>query len=157
MTTKDKVRSTEEALSVVDTLKLALEALEHEAEISNDDAYRRERDVIREALAEQPAHQEPVAWHVIDPFGKIVATEKDAIRGWARIQGYKPTVESLLGFQEQGWRVVPTSPPNVPPARASKPWVGLTDEERNAIGRHHAYVDNIIRATEAKLKEKNDF
>lgn len=50
-----------------------------------------------------------------------------------------------------------TSPPNVPPARASKPWVGLTDEERNAIGRHHAYVDNIIRATEAKLKEKNDF
>ena len=56
-----------------------------------------------------------------------------------------------------------TSPPNVPPARASKsrsdvkPWAGLTDEERNAIGRHHAYVDNIIRATEAKLKEKNDF
>ncbi|NDH05266.1 hypothetical protein EBX93_04980 [bacterium] len=42
-----------------------------------------------------------------------------------------------------------TSPP------ASKPWVGLTDEERNAIGRHHAYVDNIIRATEAKLWEKN--
>ena len=38
---------------------------------------------------------------------------------------------------------------------ASKPWVGLTDEERNAIGRHHAYVDNIIRATEAKLREKN--
>jgi hypothetical protein len=34
-------------------------------------------------------------------------------------------------------------------------WVGLTDEERNTIGRHHAYVDNIIRATEAKLKEKN--
>ena len=38
---------------------------------------------------------------------------------------------------------------------ASKPWVGLTDEERNAIGRHHAYVDNIIRAIEAKLREKN--
>lgn len=35
-------------------MKLALEALEHEAEIGNDDAYRRERDVIREALADQP-------------------------------------------------------------------------------------------------------
>jgi hypothetical protein len=38
---------------------------------------------------------------------------------------------------------------------AQRQWVGLTDEERNTIGRHHAYVDNIIRATEAKLKEKN--
>ena len=34
-------------------------------------------------------------------------------------------------------------------------WEGLTDEERNTITRHHAYVDNIIKATEAKLKEKN--
>jgi hypothetical protein len=41
-----------------------------------------------------------------------------------------------------------------PPA-AQRQWVGLTDEERNTITRHHAYVDNIIRATEAKLKEKN--
>jgi hypothetical protein len=37
---------------------------------------------------------------------------------------------------------------------AQRQWKGLTDEERNTIGRHHAYVDNIIRATEAKLKEK---
>ena len=36
----------------IDALKLALEALEHEAETGNDDAYRRERDVIREALAD---------------------------------------------------------------------------------------------------------
>ena len=35
-------------------------------------------------------------------------------------------------------------------------WVGLTDEERNTITRHHAYVDSIIKATEAKLKEKNN-
>jgi hypothetical protein len=35
------------------------------------------------------------------------------------------------------------------------PWKGLTDEERNTITRHHAYVDDIIKATEAKLKEKN--
>ena len=40
----------------------------------------------------------------------------------------------------------------VPPQRT---WVDLTDEERNTITRHHAYVDNIIRATEAKLRSKN--
>lgn len=34
-------------------------------------------------------------------------------------------------------------------------WVGLTDDERNLIGRSHAYVSNIISAVEAKLKEKN--
>jgi hypothetical protein len=38
---------------------------------------------------------------------------------------------------------------------ARKPWVGLTDDERNLISRSHAYVDMIIRAAEAKLKEKN--
>lgn len=40
-------------------------------------------------------------------------------------------------------------------AMAKRDWVGLVDEERNTIGRHHTYVDNIIRATEAKLREKN--
>jgi len=40
-------------------------------------------------------------------------------------------------------------------AAAEREWVGLTDGERNTISRHHAYVDNIIKATEAKLKEKN--
>ena len=40
--------------------------------------------------------------------------------------------------------------------RPQRTWVGLTDEERNTITRHHAYVDSIIKATEAKLKEKNN-
>jgi hypothetical protein len=40
-------------------------------------------------------------------------------------------------------------------AQPQREWVGLTDGERNTISRHHAYVDNIIKATEAKLKEKN--
>lgn len=34
-------------------------------------------------------------------------------------------------------------------------WVDLTNEERNTIWRNNVYVDNIIRATEAKLKQKN--
>ena len=64
---------------------------------------------LREALA-QP-EQEPVEWNVIDPAGNILATEKNAIRGWARVDGYKLTVEGLLGLHELGWRVLPTSPP----------------------------------------------
>ena len=44
-------------------LKLALEALEHEAEVGNDDAYRKEREAIREALA-QPS-QETVGWKLV--------------------------------------------------------------------------------------------
>ena len=67
---------------------------------------------LREALA-QP-EQEPVAWNVIDPTGNILATEKNAIRGWARVNGYKPTVEGLLGLHELGWRVLPTSLPAAP-------------------------------------------
>ena len=55
--------------------------------------------------------QEPGAWSVIDPAGNILATEKNAIRGWARVNGYKLTVEGLLGLHELGWRVLPTSPP----------------------------------------------
>ncbi len=42
-----------------EALKLTLEALEHEADKGNDDAYKVERDAIKEALA-QP-EQEPVA------------------------------------------------------------------------------------------------
>jgi hypothetical protein len=58
--------------------------------------------------------QELGYWHVIDSAGNIVASETNAIRGWARIAGsYKPTVEGLLGFHDQGWRVVPAPPPPV--------------------------------------------
>lgn len=41
-------------------------------------------------------------------------------------------------------------------SKAQREWIGLTNDERNLIGRSHAYVDDIIKATEAKLKEKNN-
>lgn len=101
----------------------------------------------------EPA-QEPVAWNVIDPLGKVVATETNAVRGWARIDGYKPTVEGLLGFHEQGWRVVPAAPQ--PPAQ--REWVRLTDEEIDAAWpspKGTNSVRMVARIIEAKLKEKN--
>ena len=85
---------------------------------------------IKQALA-APV-QEPEYWNVIDPAGNIVASETDAIRGWARIAGsYKPTVEGLLGFHDQGWRVLP----KVTPPAAQRQWVGLTDEMVTAAAR----------------------
>jgi len=47
-------------------------------------------------------------WRLITPEGNIAATETTCIRAWARIDGYKPTVEGLLGYEEKGWRVTPT-------------------------------------------------
>jgi hypothetical protein len=72
----------------------------------------------KNAAAQPTPVREPEYWNVIDPAGNIVASETDAIRGWARIAGsYKPTVEGLLGFHDQGWRVLPkVTPPAAQPA-----------------------------------------
>ncbi len=75
--------------------------------------------------------QEPEYWNVIDPAGNIVASETDAIRGWARIAGgYKPTVEGLLGFHDQGWRVLPKATPT-----AAQPAPVQSAEERSSVER----------------------
>jgi hypothetical protein len=39
--------------------------------------------------------------------------------------------------------------------KAQRQWVDLTNEQRSAIIRHHSFADDIIRVTEAKLKELN--
>jgi hypothetical protein len=133
-----------------ETLKLALEALKQIDEAMPFPVAKLAQKVIKEALAEP--EQEPVAWNVIDPTGKIVATEMNSVRGWARIEGYKPTVEGLLGFHEQGWRVVPTTPPQ-------RTWVGLTDEEKASFWTADQMTqkewDELFVAIEDKLREKN--
>ncbi len=53
--------------------------------------------------------EEDCGWGLINPQGQVVAIEKDAIRAWARIAGFKPTLEACLGFHELGWRVMPAS------------------------------------------------
>ena len=100
------------------------------------------------APPQRKPEQEPVAWNVVDPTGKIVATEMNSVRGWARIEGYKKTVEGLLGFHEQGWRVVPTTPPQ-------REWVGLTDEEKHDCYLRIDIWSRCYEMIEAKLREKN--
>ena len=116
--------------------RMALEALEYyqhrkiEWDYSDDAAIT----AIREALAEQPAQQEPVAWkHPVtaDVFSTYAMAKKACCVGQEPIPLY-------------------TSPQR-------KPWVGLTLDEKHALndalnlnGRF-AVIDTI----EAKLKEKN--
>ena len=99
MTTKDEA------------LKLALEALEWINRVNAMDfEYQRKAreslNAIYEALAEQPAQQEPVAWMYEDMMGLV----------GVRVQKEKPIVARPV-------TPLYTSPP------AQRTWVGLTDEE----------------------------
>ena len=128
----------------IEALKLALEALEQIAayrpltfaECSDAEAVMRIAEnaipYLQEALAEQPAQQEPVAW-------------KDKTYGNLHHQDFGNSIPLY------------TSPPNVPTARASKPWVGLTDEEILIMSRYDLEYAALIGEVQRKLKEKNDF
>ena len=61
----------------IETLKLALEALEHEANIGNDNAYQRERDALRAAIVEAEK-QKPVAWYYEIDQSKAIAFAPDS-------------------------------------------------------------------------------
>lgn len=129
-----------------EALKLALEALEFYYDLYKEKGDANAITAIKAVLA-QP-EQEPVAWNVVDPTGKIVATEMNSVRGWARIEGYKPTVEGLLGFHEQGWRVVPTTPPQ-------RKWVGLDDEDMKELRETNLHLLYGAMWAARKLREKN--
>ena len=114
-----------------EALKLALEALE---EISSQYMSLTKKGcmalaAIEEALAEQPAQQqEPVAVYVGETWcGSVVRLYEDL-----------PLETPLY-----------TSPP------ASKPWVGLTDEEFQWIYDNGRTPAGMIEMAEAKLREKN--
>ena len=129
-----------------EALRLALEALEHEAEIGNDDAYRTERDAIREALAEQPAQQQAWPEHELrnaiglmrqqdeqNGFGNFAVAIK-ALEGLlASLQPAQepPTVAELRcvcgaewEWRNRDWELVATPPASKPDFKAFKEWAG---------------------------------
>ena len=109
-----------------------------------------------DALAEQPAQQqEPVAWMHTKIEGVAV-----------------PHRPADLDKHPDRWEALYKTPPPCPTCEAlartvmldqtyhdaqRKPWVGLTDEEIQKIWRNseHMTVNQVCRAIEAKLKEKN--
>ena len=98
----------------VDTLTLSQEAI----------------TALREALAEQPAQQEPFGYFKAEPFGWTDCAETD---------------EEAVALYER------------PPAQRT--WVGLTDEEITDIWAESSpyyHEDDFARAIEAKLRSKNE-
>ena len=146
----------DEALRVERALKLALEALESlfSGKADQDRAKRCSDAItaIREALAEQPAQQRidyraecwPESPHY-KPAPLAEPAQQQEPVAW--IEGDDP----ILTWFKTETDAIPlyTSPP------ASKPWVGLTDNEKKEIERLSVYVEGAIRHTEAKLREKN--
>ena len=168
-----------------EALKQALELLAV-ATYQSPDLQQKRTDVINaglSVLAEQPAQkQEPKRWAVFCSEcrkewsvsyphpGKSICAECDAKAGAQQqepvsvmtVLHLKDRTEIGYGPASAGYDLptgeykLYTSPP------ASKPWVGLTDEERNKIWRDvigwgdpsHDDED-LMKAIEAKLKERN--
>ena len=121
-----------------EALKLALEALEQIDDAMPFPVAKLAQKVIREALAEQPAQQqEPCGWRMRHNGVWAYSFTKDA---WDFIYAVSPAARKAARDN----------------APASKPWVGLTDEERQACTQSPFTAENYL-AIEAKLKEKNGF
>ena len=123
-----------------EAMKLALEALENSWTEPGNKQYEIEKEAItalREALAEQPAQQEPAFYR--DKEGVLMT----------------PDQARLFGFDLNYLQALYTSPP------AQRTWVGLTDQQIDALRLATGYAAGLERFTviaqaiEAKLKEKN--
>lgn len=109
-------------------------------------------------------------WNNLDPVDPLRGLIADAIDALVEAQPSKPVAwpcviaeadfdrdTITLEMQCSDYKVgagqhwLSTSPP------ASKPWVGLTDEEINYIANYANGLYSLSRAIEAKLKEKNGF
>jgi len=131
-----------------EAMKLALEALEEitdEVFSPYDNKLGKAITALREALAEQPAQQEPVTWGV--DWGKA---------------GDIPCVSIIKRLPGGGIEVVAveyapysyTSPP------AQRTWVGLSDEEyiniTDSVYHKGQGLVAYYKAIEAKLRSKNN-
>ena len=110
------------------------------------------RAIEEEKLAEQPAQQqEPVLWQILNGVchAGVRSTENLAREAAAGMQKAHDLGGSLAAFHV---RPLYTSPP------ASKPWVGLTtDDRKQLLHDHHPDIDPVafFAAIDAKYREKN--
>ncbi len=122
-------------------MKQALEALDHEANKGNDNAYQCERDALRAAI-EQAEKQEPVAWM----YDFLSDNRDEVIRNWVTQSQDDIT-------RENGFNVRPLY-------AAPRQWVELTDDEARALVNRATFGDRtnwqaLVYMIDAKLKEKN--
>jgi hypothetical protein len=153
MTKERQVRSTEEALSVEDTLKLALEALEWD--YVGDKHQRKQGEAItaiKEALMSfqdgaQP-EKEPVAW----TDGDDLVLRQD----WAERFDWQGSWVGVGRAIPNKWKpTLYTQPQPKAEQEPKREWVGLTDEEIMDVAFNFDVPSISLRTIEAKLKEKN--
>jgi hypothetical protein len=126
-----------------EAMKLALEALEKLVRFESDSweigACRivgQASRALREALADQPAQQEPFEYW-------------NAVEGWVKIDEVREHFDSV----GCGTIYKSAGEGRVPLTTAQRTWVGLTDEERIMCRSYDP--EEAVAKTEAKLKEKN--
>jgi hypothetical protein len=130
----------------IEAMRQALDALEHEANIGNDNAYQRERDALRTAIAEAEK-QAPVAWLGLEPSDMP--------------DGDDPMYDHDFFLKGMAWADAILRKKNTTPPAAQRQWVGLTDDEiKEIIGPWgdtpiKGYTRKLFDQIEAKLKEKN--
>jgi hypothetical protein len=131
-----------------EAMKLALEALE----VCEQDGYipvRSTRDAItalREALAEQPAYRAVKTYHAGKP---VYVAEQPAQEPAA---WYRDEDGIRMYYDTKYWAdstPLYTSPP------AQRTWIGLTDEEEVELWESTDSDWELMKRTEAKLKERN--
>ena len=135
-----------------EALKLALEALEELVTSLRtiDDIERGERAItaIKQALA-APV-QEPVGCEGAIVNGRVYADRLEHDYKFECEAGPLHLCNDWVEFRRCfEWLATHTTPP-----AAQRQWVGLTDEEMQALWDRYAHME-MMRAIEAKLKEKN--
>jgi hypothetical protein len=130
---------------ILRALRKALAAPDLQAEL---DATNRQVEILSDALSESrrevaalKAVQEPVAW---------------LYKGDADFDGkeWRDNIRVTTSKQVADWQGKDIQPLYTTPPAAKLPWVGLTDEEMQAIWDRYAHME-MMRAIEAKLKELN--
>ena len=92
------------------------------------------RAIEEEKLAEQPAQQEPVAWMFQhEETGRTMCVDAQQVE-WGFEKG-NPRLKKIAPLY--------TSPP------ASKPWVGLTDEDIQQVRENYGITHHAIKTIEA--------
>ena len=120
------------------------EAPDLQAELN---ATNKQVEILSDALAE--SRREVAALKAVqEPIGYLFQHEETGLTTVVDVQQVE------WGFEKNNPRHQKIGPVYTTPPAAQRQWVGLTDEEMQALWDRYAHME-MMRAIEAKLKEKN--